>query len=60
MADDTKTSVAWQFTSFPSQTFKDNFGGYLLEYASGSVDWEAVKTKVVEDWAVEKAVVAQQ
>lgn len=60
MADDTKTSVSWNFTSFPSQQFKDNFGGYLLEYASGSVEWDAVKTKVVEDWAVEKAVVAQQ
>ena len=33
------TSVAWNFTLFPSQTFKDNFGASLLRYAQGSKDW---------------------
>ena len=58
MADSSKTSVAWNFTSFPSQQFKDDFGAALLEYASGSVDWDAVKTTVVERWAAEKAATA--
>ena len=47
------TSVAWNFTLFPSQTFKDNFGASLLRYAQGSKDWSEVKTSVVEDWARE-------
>ena len=58
MADSSKTSVAWNFTSFPSQQFKDDFGAALLEYASGSIDWDAVKTTVVERWAAEKAATA--
>ena len=58
MADTSKTSVSWNFTSFPSQQFKDDFGAALLEYASGSIDWDAVKTKVVDEWAAEKAATA--
>lgn len=55
MADPTKTSVAWNFTVFPSQTFKDKFGGALLQYAQGSTQWDAVKTLFVEQWKAEKA-----
>ncbi len=47
------TSVAWNFTLFPSQTFKDNFGASLLRYAQGSKDWADVKSSVVSDWAKE-------
>ncbi len=47
------TSVAWNFTLFPSQTFKDNFGASLLRYAQGSKDWTEVKAGVVKDWANE-------
>ena len=47
------TSVAWNFTLFPSQTFKDNFGASLLRYAQGAKSWEDVKTSVVKDWASE-------
>lgn len=60
MADSSKTSVAWNFTSFPSQQFKDDFGAALLEYASGSIDWDAVTALVVDRWATEKAIVAAQ
>lgn len=45
MADTSKTSVSWNFTSFPSQQFKDDFGAALLEYASGSIDWGRCKDK---------------
>lgn len=48
-------SVTWNFTSFPSQTFKDNLGASLLQYAQGTKEWDAVVTDVVEDWAYEKS-----
>ena len=35
MSNTDLTSVSWNFTSFPSQTFKDDFGAALLEYAQG-------------------------
>ena len=48
-------SVTWNFTSFPSQTFKDNFGASLLQYAQGGKDWTAVVNDMKADWASEKA-----
>ena len=59
MEDSNLTSVAWNFTSFPSQTFKDNFGAALLEYAQGSKTWEEVSALVVEQWKSEKAATAK-
>ena len=53
MSKDGVTSVAWNFTLFPSQTFKDNFGSALLQYSQGTKTWEEVKTQVVNDWASE-------
>lgn len=47
-------NVGWNFVSFPSQTFKDDFGAALLEYANGNLKWEDVKSKVVDEWANEK------
>ena len=49
-----KESIPWIFTAFPSQTFKDNFGSALLEYAQGTMDWEQVKQTVIEQWQIEK------
>lgn len=48
-------SVTWNFTSFPSQTFKDDFGASLLQYAQGSKDWNAVVEDMKAEWASEKA-----
>ncbi len=48
-------SVTWNFTSFPSQNFKDNFGASLLQYAQGQKDWDSVVVEMKEDWAYEKA-----
>ncbi len=53
MSKDGITSVSWNFTLFPSQTFKDNFGASLLKYAQGNKEWSAVKSDVVADWAKE-------
>ena len=50
-----KTSIPWIFTTFPSQTFKDNFGGALLEYAQGTMSWDEVKATVIDQWKTEKA-----
>lgn len=51
--DSTKTSVSWNFTTFPSQTFKDDFGAILLQYANGNATWDDVKKLVVDEWASE-------
>ncbi|MGL4913999.1 MAG: ABC transporter substrate-binding protein [Romboutsia sp.] len=47
-------NVDWNFVSFPSQTFKDNFGAALLQYSNGKMSWEDVQKLVVEQWAAEK------
>lgn len=57
MEKDGVTTVPWSFLAFPSQTFKDNFGDALLQYAQGTKTWEEVKTLVVKDWASESAAV---
>ena len=49
-----KESIPWIFTAFPSQTFKDNFGSALLEYAQGTMTWDQVKETVIEQWQIEK------
>ena len=49
-----KETIPWILTAFPSQTFKDNFGSALLEYAQGTMDWEQVKQTVIEQWQIEK------
>jgi len=54
MENDSLTSVSWTFTAFPSQTFKDNFGASLLQYAQGSKEWDTVVEDMVADWAYEK------
>lgn len=54
-----KTSVTWNFTTFPSQSFKDDFGAALLQYCNGNMDWDAVKELVVTRWAEEKAATAK-
>jgi raffinose/stachyose/melibiose transport system substrate-binding protein len=48
-------SVPWVFQSMPSQTFKDQFGAALLQYAQGSLDWTRVKDQVIADWETEAA-----
>lgn len=55
MNDDSVTAVAWDFATFPSQTFKDNLGASLLEYAQGNKEWSDVVSDMVADWKAEKA-----
>lgn len=48
-----KTSVSWNFTTMPSETWKNGVGSALLEYAQGTGSWDAVKTAFVDNWATE-------
>ncbi len=50
------TSVSWNFTAFPSQKFKDDFGSALLEYCKGEENWNNVVSNVKALWASEKAI----
>lgn len=52
MADKEKTSVSWNFTAFPNQQFKDNFGNTLLQYARGEIEWAHVVERVCNDWVI--------
>lgn len=46
-------NIAWNFTIFPSQTFKDNLGSSLLKYAQGTTTWDEIKNQVINDWKSE-------
>ena len=46
-------TIPWNFTIFPSQTFKNDFGSALLQYSQGTKKWENVKNTVVEKWKSE-------
>lgn len=48
-------TVSWNFTLFPSQTFKNDFGAALLQYAQGNKTWTDVVTTVTEQWKAESA-----
>ena len=47
-------NVAWNFTVFPNQTFKNNFGAALLQYAQGTMKWPDVKQLFIDQWKIEK------
>ncbi len=53
MNDESKNSVPWMFTTFPSEQFKNEFGDQLLLYAQEQAEWEDVENTVVESWARE-------
>lgn len=53
MEQENTTIIPWQFTVFPSQTFKDDFGAALLQYAQGTKSWEDVEKLVVKRWKEE-------
>jgi raffinose/stachyose/melibiose transport system substrate-binding protein len=49
------TTVPWVFTVFPSQQFKNDFGGMLLQYAQGKAEWQQVVDSVIENWKAQVA-----
>lgn len=48
-----KTPVSWNFTTMPSEEWKNKVGSAMLEYAQGTGEWDAVKTAFVDGWASE-------
>ena len=50
-----KTPVTWNFTTMPSETWKNGVGAALTDYAQGTGNWDAVVTAFVDGWAAEIA-----
>ena len=50
-----RTPVSWTFPTMPSETWKNDVGAALLEYAQGTREWSAVETAFVDGWAREYA-----
>ncbi|MCI8605809.1 MAG: ABC transporter substrate-binding protein [Hungatella sp.] len=46
-------SVSWNFTTMPSEEWKNQLGSAMLEYAQGTGSWDAVVTAFVDGWATE-------
>lgn len=57
---DGKYSVTWNFSTIPSETWKDGVGSALLEYAQGTGDWDGVVSAFVDGWATEYAAAANK
>ena len=53
------TAVAWNFTTMPSENWKNAVGSALLEYAQGTGEWDGVVTAFVDGWATEYAAANQ-
>ncbi len=54
MNDSTKETVPWIFTAFPSDVFKTEVGGSLLEYVQGNSTYEDVDKKIKSMWKSER------
>ena len=50
---DGKTPVSWNFTTMPSEEWKNGVGSALTAYAAGTDDWDAVVAAFVDGWATE-------
>jgi raffinose/stachyose/melibiose transport system substrate-binding protein len=48
-----KTAVTWNFTTMPSEEWKNTLGQAMLAYAQGTGDWDAVRAAFVDNWATE-------
>lgn len=53
MNKDDINTIPWNFTVFPSVTFKNDFGSALLQYSQGTKNWYDVKTLFVQKWKSE-------
>ena len=48
-----KTPVSWNFTTMPSEEWKNGVGSALTAYAAGTGDWDGVVSAFVDGWAAE-------
>ncbi len=54
MNDENLQTVPWIFTSFPSDVFKTEVGGALLQYVQGNSEWKDVENTVKSMWKSER------
>lgn len=50
-----KTPVSWNFTTMPSEDWKNGVGTALTQYAAGTGDWDDVVKAFVDGWKTEYA-----
>lgn len=50
-----KTPVSWNFTTMPSEDWKNGVGAALTQYAAGTSEWADVEKAFVNGWATEYA-----
>jgi raffinose/stachyose/melibiose transport system substrate-binding protein len=50
-------SVSWDFTTFPSQEFKNQLGAALYQYALGNKSWDDLARETAANWAAERAAI---
>lgn len=53
--DSSKSSVSWNFTTFPSQEFKDGVSEHLYKYTQNEESFDDVSKFIVDEWAAEKS-----
>ena len=53
--DAKKTPVSWNFTTMPSENWKNGVGSALLEYAQGTGTWDKVVESFVDGWGCKKS-----
>ena len=49
------TPVSWNFTTMPSEEWKNGVGTALTSYAAKTGSWDEVVSAFVDNWAMEKA-----
>ncbi|UNT97208.1 ABC transporter substrate-binding protein [Allobaculum mucilyticum] len=56
LTEEGKTPVSWNFTTMPSEEWKNTLGSALTAYAADPTDanWEEVKKAFVDNWKTEK------
>ncbi len=56
LTDEGKTPVSWNFTTMPSEEWKNVLGSALTQYAADPTDanWDKVKEAFVDNWKTEK------
>ena len=54
-----KTPVSWNFTTMPSENWKNGVGSALTAYAAGTGEWDDVVSAFVDGWAEEAALNAE-
>ena len=53
--DEGKTPVSWNFSTIPSEKWKNGVGTALTQYAAGTGKWDAVVKAFVDGWKTEYA-----